>query len=92
MSRPFNLSEEPEDLVCADRCHRVNFHPLRDHIADGEASTIKCITDDMLADILTKALNTDKTDKFRNGMLTNIPVILDQDIAPEITSGHQAKK
>ena len=53
---------------------------------------IKCNTDDMLADILTKALNTDKTDKFRNGMLTHIPVILDQDIAPEITSGHQAKK
>ena len=92
MGRPFNLSEEPEDLVCADRCHRVNFHSLRDHIADGEASMIKCNTDDMLADILTKALNTDKTDKFRNGMLTHIPVILDQDIAPEITSGHQAKK
>ena len=92
MGRPFNLSEEPEDLVCADRCHRVNFHSLRDHIADGEASMIKCNTDDVLADILTKALNTDKTDKFRNGMLTHIPVILDQDIAPEITSGHQAKK
>ena len=91
MGRPFNLSEEPADLICADRCHRINFHSLRDHIADGEATMIKCGTDDMLADILTKALNTDKTDKFRNAMLTHIPVILDPDLPPDVTSGQQAR-
>ena len=90
MGRPFNLSEEPADLICADRCHRVNFHSLRDHIADGEATMVKCGTDDMLADILTKALSTDKTDKFRNAMLTHIPVIHDADLPPEVTPGHQA--
>ena len=92
MGRPFNLSEEPVDLICADRCHRVNFHSLRDHIADGEATMVKCATNDMLADILTKALSREKTDKFRNCLLTHIPVIHDRDVPPEITPGHQAFK
>ena len=89
MGRPFNLSEEPADLICADRCHRVNFHSLRDHIADGEATMIKCDTDDMLADILTKALNANKTDKCRDAMLTHIPTTHDPDLPPEVTTGHQ---
>ena len=88
MGRPFNLAEEPDDLICADRCHRVNFHSLRDHIADCEATMTKCDTEDMLADILTKALNTEKTVRFRNGMLTHIPVILDWEIPPQVTSGN----
>ena len=62
-NRHINLSEEPADLICADRCHRINFHSLRDHIADGEATMIKCGTDDMLADILTKALNSTRTNR-----------------------------
>ena len=88
MGRPFNLAEEPDDLICADRCHRVNFHSLRDHIADCEATMTKCDTEDMLADILTKALNTEKTVRFRNGMLTHIPVILDWETPPQVTSGN----
>ena len=87
MGRPFNLAAEPDDLICADRCHRVNFHSLRDHIADAEATMTKCDTEDMLADILTKALNTEKTVRFRDGMLTHIPVILDWETPPQVTSG-----
>ena len=37
----------------------------------------KCSTDDMLADLLTKALNTNKTESFRNGILSHIPIIHD---------------
>ena len=50
MGRPFNLAAEPDDLICADRCHRVNFHSLRDHIADDEATMTKCDAENMLAD------------------------------------------
>lgn len=85
MGRPFNLAEEPADLICADRCHRVNFHSLRDHIADGEAIMTKCDTEEMLADILTKALNTDKTGRFRDRMLCHIPIILDAEPPPAVT-------
>ena len=88
MGRPFNLAAEPDDLICADRCHRVNFHSLRDHIADGEATMTKCNTEDMLADILTKALNTEKTDRFRDRMLTHIPIVLDWEKPPQVTSGN----
>jgi hypothetical protein len=88
MGRPFNLAAEPDDLICADRCHRVNFHSLRDHIADGEATMTKCNTEDMLADILTKALNTEKTDRFRDRMLTHIPIVLDWEEPPQVASGN----
>ena len=77
MGRPYNLADEPADILNADRCHRINFHSLRDHIADDEATMVKCSTDDMLADLLTKALNTNKTESFRNGMLSHIPIIHD---------------
>ena len=64
MGRPYNLADEPADIINADRCHRINFHALRDHIADGEATMVKCSTEDRLADLLTKALNTEKTNRF----------------------------
>ena len=83
MGRPYNLADEPADILNADRCHRVNFHSLRDHIADDEATMVKCNTDDMLADLLTKALNTNKTERFRNGMLSHIPIIHDG-AAPDV--------
>ena len=70
MGRPPNLAAEPDDLICADRCHRVNFHSLRDHTAGGEATMTKCNTEDMLAGALAKALNTEKTDRSRDRMLT----------------------
>ncbi|GIL76858.1 hypothetical protein Vretifemale_6395, partial [Volvox reticuliferus] len=46
----------------------VQHHLVRERVARGEVALSYCSTEDMVADILTKALGEIKFKKFRNGM------------------------
>lgn len=75
MGRPVGFAiTNPEHVRYAPRHARVNYHMLREAIADGEAEMRMVHTDNQLGDLFTKALGATKTVSFRNRMLTHIPV------------------
>ena len=48
---------------------KPHYHAVRQSIADGEVEVVYCPTEYQLCDLLTKALNKDKTDYFTQRIL-----------------------
>ena len=53
----------------------MNYHILRDLSADGEVEVREIHMDDQIGDAFTKSLGAAKTAKFRDAMLTHMPVL-----------------
>ena len=62
----------------------IRYHFIRDFVQDGTIKVVYCVTKNMLADILTKALPRPQHARLRNKVMTDVLQFLDMDLLTQV--------